>query len=636
MPEKPAERPEAVLFGHDPKALASVEKIDATVKSFDAGASLFMKGAMSSLGDKKSIIGKARENLFEFPVFISDTVSLDNATAVNTLLEQVYASYLQMAISADPLVDAELVKRQGPKLSKYKTNTTRYVETVDLDFQRDSCHAVYDNGDTIIEYSMLSITDAEANTLLEAVNYQPLSEFDHYFTEQRNGNNNGGRRPHYDRRTGLDLSDPTNQEALRQWGDARSIMDMQDSDTAAQKARTRQYEAETSRQEKERHDSMQAARDEVARQSQELRDSWARDDAERKRQVDRAEEEISKVIEADYLERLNGSLEDEIKKGGKTEAQITALRNQIQSNKTTIESLNNSRNGEIRKTMAYKRLQDEYEDFTRKKKDEVYKQKEDARKDSKELRDQAAAIRDTEKHLYDTKTKAPQMLDEGKINKINTMKPLMMLVNLSLVDKYGGVSRPVEIIVGVKTFCRLIDSQTLPEVVEYPMKEMNKITRKAKWRAGELKFFKDILFHIKEKKQTAIDKNDPKRKWYRRLYELAHMKGDAIAAKNVTGRRGEEGLIPNASFVISKSDVDMIEDATKIDLLSGKVAARFCKELFMMAIVVVDEDAQSVKLLLPDISSEYEVQSMASINKQIAMLSSASEKTRDIFKMLQA
>ena len=226
------------------------------------------------------------------------------------------------------------------------------------------------------------------------------------------------------------------------------------------------------------------------------------------------------------------------------------------------------------------------------------------------------------------------MLDEGKINKINTMKPLMMTANFTVIDKYGELSRPVEYVLGVKTFCRVIDSQTLPEVVEYPMKEMNQITRKAKWRAGELKFMKDIVFHIKEKKQTAIDKRDPKRKWYRRLYELAHMKGDANAAHFVTGRKGEEGLIPNASIIISKADVDFIEDKTGIDLLNGKKASHFCQELFLMALVVVDLDAQSIKVLLPDISHEYEVQSMASVNKQIAMLDSASDKTREVFKML--
>ena len=132
--------------------------------------------------------------------------------------------------------------------------------------------------------------------------------------------------------------------------------------------------------------------------------------------------------------------------------------------------------------------------------------------------------------------KVPELLDETKIKKLNTMKPLMMNVNFHVMDDKGTISEPVNYVVAVKTYNRIIDADTLPEVAEYPLKEMNKIARKAKWRAGELKFFRDLVFRIKEKKQTAVDSKDPNRKWYRRLYELAHMEGDAPAAAVVQGK----------------------------------------------------------------------------------------------------
>jgi hypothetical protein len=226
------------------------------------------------------------------------------------------------------------------------------------------------------------------------------------------------------------------------------------------------------------------------------------------------------------------------------------------------------------------------------------------------------------------------MMDETKINKLNTMKPLMMVVNMSIMSKDGNVSRPIEYMVGVKTHCRLIKAETLPEVVKYPVKEMDEISRKAKWRAGELKFFKDIVFDIKGKKQTAVDSRDPNRKWYRRLFELAHQKGDNNVAKMVTGKKSADGLIPNVTMVISKGDVDNIEDVTGIDMLKPSNAMGFCSQLFMMGIIVVDIDAQSIKLLFPDINNDYEVQSLAAVNRQVAQLSTAGQKTQDIFKTL--
>ena len=228
------------------------------------------------------------------------------------------------------------------------------------------------------------------------------------------------------------------------------------------------------------------------------------------------------------------------------------------------------------------------------------------------------------------------------------MKPLMMTVDLNVEGKDGRIVQGVEYVVGVKCYNRLVDSSVLPEVVEYPLKEMNKITRKAKWRAGELKFFKDILFKIPQKKQTAIDSRDPKRKWYRRLYELAHIKGDAPAKaiingdsvikaffKDKLGKYGDtNGVIPNVTLVMSKADVDIIKRETKIDMLKGSAAAKFCKELFMIGIVVIDNDAESIKILIPDIHNDYEVHSLSSVNKQLSLLDTAGTKTRDIFKLL--
>jgi hypothetical protein len=259
---------------------------------------------------------------------------------------------------------------------------------------------------------------------------------------------------------------------------------------------------------------------------------------------------------------------------------------------------------------------------------------------------------DKAKKLNDARVKTPQFLDESKIQKLNTMKPLMMSVDLNVVDKNGSLSRPVSYVIGVKCHTRLIDSSILPEVAAYPLKEMNKQLRKIKWRSGELKFGRDLLWKVKSKKQTASDARDKKRKWYRRLYELSHMSGDGVAAASIkngkspwanwwqdklTGGNNKDvghGLIPNATIIMSKSDVDNIKREKDIDLLSGSKAAKMCKELFLIGMVVIDEDAESVKVLFPDLHNDYDVMSIAAVKKQLAQLDTAGTKTRDIMKLL--
>ena len=132
----------------------------------------------------KSIIAAAKGNLFEFPVFISSSVQLDYATATSSLLEQVYASYLQSALSLNPIVDESLVRNKTP-FAKFQSDTNRYVEYTDMDYAHDAVHneVVMENGDSL-EFDMMSIEDRDGKVIVEYYNKRPLSEFDHYFQEQ--------------------------------------------------------------------------------------------------------------------------------------------------------------------------------------------------------------------------------------------------------------------------------------------------------------------------------------------------------------------------------------------------------------------------------------------------------------------
>lgn len=454
------------------KASSAYEKsVDLGGKVYDASAPYRATG--------KSIIAAARGNLFEFPVFISSSVQLDYATATSSLLEQVYASYLQAALSLNPIVDGSLVKNRTP-FAQFQSDTNRYVEYTDMDYAHDAVHNEYVLEDgNVLEFDMISIEDVDGKVILEYYDKRPLSEFDHYFQEADDG-----------------------------------------------------FE------ETKRHNE--------------------------------AEEEHK------------------------------------------------------RKQLRHQIVKDRHEQ----------KQHEKERKE------------DMDREL-NFKYDVPELLDETKIKKLNTMKPLMMNVSFIVQADDNSLSRPVNYVVAVKTYNRIIDADILPEVAEYPLKEMNKIARKAKWRAGELKFFRDIIFKVKQKKQTAIDSRDPKRKWFRRLYELAHMKGDAPAKAAIKGKNiawsvvksqleneFDFGIIPNSTLVISNEDVINVKAKTGIDLLNGGTATKFCKELFLIGMVVIDTNAESIKILLPDNHDDYEVHSLASVNKQLAELSTAGSKTRDIFKLL--
>lgn len=505
-----------------------------------------------------SLIGKAARNVFEFPVFVSSSVPVDFATATNSLLEQMYASYLQMAISINPVV-SEKQAREGSVFDGLRTNTSRYLEYTDMFYAHDACHNVIATSDTVCEFNMITLSDQENRIILEACEYSPLSEFDHFFQEDVTDDD----RKKHTRKEVSGAIDETDADGnhMRRKESRPSDADIEDAEEQRQRDR-------------ERHEW--SRNKETREQSRESRE-WSKDGRE--------ERSDRRAAEKHGWDRADATRRGEKHSWDRNEEERKAARDERDAERLKI--------------------------------------------------DQKRAVYDRNKNAVDTKVKASQILDETKIQKLNTMKPLMMSVNVKVIaDKTGTISRPVEYIVGVKTHCRLIKAEVLPDVAEYPLKEMNAISRRAKWRAGEIKFM-DYLFSRSDKKQAAYDSKDPNRKWYHRLYTLAHTKGSSYTARKITGSKSMEGLIPNATIIMSKSDVDMIEAEKGIDLLKGSTAKRFCQELFLMALIVIDTDAQSIKVLLPDVNNDFEVHSLASVNKQLATLDTAGTVSREVSKMMR-
>lgn len=749
------------------------------INTVDTATSKFQKG-----NRKGSIIKSAKQNIFEFPVFISSSVSLDYAEAASSLLEQTYASYLQMAISKNPVVNAADVKR-GVPFGHLKTDIKDYLECAEYDYMREACHNVIECDGFTLEFDRLSISDAEARAINEAVNYQPLSEFDHFFQEAgkaKDGSGNTEKKTDpYEkhRRKNGDLDFPTVKTA-----DGKDAIDLSKYRDLMEKGEL-PPPSKLKDKDKDHFDKLITRTIDYVAQLRETADINQKNAAAASSQMEvlfkqGAIDAVKKMTDdqlGKYFHLNKGEINAIRNAGGITDKKAVELlggnqllsdcvklhiamadkelkENDVKNIKTKNEILQNDKilsdvekaiknnpdyidaqkrlnkanaeNAEIQRDINMfkrdaisgsdngaswkseeqqkhkadaskaesdaairKKDLDNYDvdkrferakditnmagtainsvsklitaiDSHKKTKQDIEKLKLDIEQKKKDLEhydeDRERNIRKTEaeiKHIAQQDAnlravKAPEFIDDAKLQKMNTMRPHLMSVQLSVLSDSGDVSQPINYIVGVKMYNRIIDADILPEVAEYPLKEMDKISRKVKWRAGELKFMKDIVFRIKQKKQTAADAKDPNRKWYRRLYELAHMQGDAASAAVVRGdsmimtfirdKQGREklshGLLPNVSMMISKSDVDNVKMKTKIDLLKGSTAKKFCKELFLMGLVVMDTDAESIKLLCPDMHADYEVHSLGSVKKQMAMLDTVGTKTRDMFKVL--
>lgn len=614
----------------------------------------------------KSLIGKAAQNLFEFPVFMSSSVPLDYATAVNSLLEQMYASFLQMAVSINPVVASRDLK-SGKAFQKLKTDVTKYMEYTEFDWARAACHNVVYMEDSVVEFDMINISAAESNMILEAASYEPLSEFDHFFMEGKGSRRHRSKKGHQSRADQwlngsmadpLDTEDSSEELPSGTFDDTKAPSskpstskpqssskpvdtdDSKDTKKTAHKSKYDDSRRETHAKIKSKDDEEQAKIDRLYT-IQEKKDKHQKAKDEHELSGYNKERRNQEWTFVDINGNQHTMTDDDFERFQKAQEELRKEKDFSTKHGKTMDSGMKDANGRpiLVSPEEFKNIT-AMADEQRRQADEERKQSEEGRKQSEEERAKERHIiakkqnaRDMEKHAVDMKVKAPQMLDETKIQKLNTMKPLMMTVGLKGLDDDGRVSDMVDYVVGVRTHCRVVKAEILPDVAEYPLKEMSTLTRRARWRAGEIKFL-DFLVAKKEKKQAAYDSRDINRKWYHRLYTLAHSKGSKSIASKITGKGEVEGLIPNATIVMTKSDVDMIKAEKNIDLLNPSTARSFCSELFLMSFIVIDIDAQSIKILLPDINKNFDVQSLAAVQKQIATLDTSGTVSREVSRLM--
>ena len=496
-------------------------------------------------GPAQSIASRAAKNIFEFPVFVSKSVPLNYATATCSLLEQMYASFLQMTISLAPIVDMEAINSGNPFSGLKTASINSFLECGDWEFSQEACYNRIQSENGTFEFSLVQYNDDTAQAILESVENMNIDHYTHFFAEAKSDDGKGKDKNKGNEPPTGSKSDGPNANKLDELGYRYEDIKDANGNVVAQKRTTR------------------------------------RDRQERR---DQAEFEDSIGYDRDT---------------GTTRKDRQEQRDELASQ------------------MNFQKTKNDF------------------------ARTRVEALKQAE-------MQAPVMLRDQDVTKINTMKPLLMNAQMGFVEKNNsgeaiGIQK-MNYVVGVKTFVRLIDPKLMPEVVKFPDKN-NMLLKKAKYRAGELKYWRDFKFDIKGKKQAAYDIGvTPEKKWYHRLYQMAHLRDDALAPmvaagglKGLTKRwnTAKTGMIPNCSIVITQEDVNYIKSETGKDLMKPGTAASLCREMFLISFVVIDIDQEAVKILIPDMHKDFEVQSLDAINKQLSVLNTSGVKTNEIFKHLQ-
>ena len=195
-----------------------------------------------------------------------------------------------------------------------------------------------------------------------------------------------------------------------------------------------------------------------------------------------------------------------------------------------------------------------------------------------------------------------EVLDEsGKISlieykKLNNAVPTFISLDLVFKpkSKNGENTENIRktITFGVKGVVHPLLNTDIQYYLNDSIKNKSKLFKLIRFTTGELKFFRDIIFNVNYNKKLANDAASKNNFWWKRLSTLASKnRGKQFFIK------GNEGIIPTATMIISKEDVDVIKSKSGVDILSSpSYVKKFYNNFYLLTFIVADESTNLVHI----------------------------------------
>ena len=475
--------------------------------------------------DTRSIIARARNSVLQFPIYVTQTIRVNEAQIIAQLFERVYTTLVQTVLSHNQILDEDEANNLV-FLKRFHTNlkeaadvlTNKYYEPID-ELDSMMCDSIFYSQQLTencrVDFSVVPCTDQDLILENARLMNDPLSGFV-YLREDTNTN----------------ISSKL-----------VALSDTELENIAAERAK---ISAEVKRNARDKDKNDAAAKKTL-------------DDA-----VESLKDDIKKVT--DMTDKKYNALPKDQKK-------------------------------------AFDKLKDELKAYTYKNGRYLIKDQSSSRSSTS---DKTNAV--------DT----PKILRDSDIKKINGMLPYTIEATFRLRTK-EGIDRDIKYIIGIKSVMHLIRSQDLAEDLQELVTGEIKSLQKVRYKTGEIKFT-DYLFNLKTIKSDAAKHINYNKRWINTLKRLAdYRKLNGTLMKRPTEfLNNGEVPIPNGTLILAQPDVTMLTNQTGIDLTKVSNAKRLAKSLFLIAVVIVDSSAGTMKVLFPDSDNDWDVQSLAAIDGELA------------------
>jgi len=504
----------------------------------------------------QSLVARAKNSVLQFPVYVTQSLRVNEAHVISKTFERVYATLVQTVLSQSVILDEEDANNLV-FLKQFHTNLresvdgiiNEYYEPID-EFDRIMTESIFYSAELTeslsVEFRLIPPINEDLISENTRLMHEPLTGF------------------HYLREADQSPMKPSDTSRIATEDDTTLFSDQELVDAAKDSLKSK---------------IQNDLQDQFKKLERDLRDDWA------------ANQDLFQG-ENDFQKNLKGIKDEDLSEeyAKITQDQVNAELNRLK------ELIKNGKNVKINgKVVNYKLSHG---------KDVFY----------------TGGPSTHPVGLSASAPNAPKLLNDGDIKKINGMLPYTIEASFRLRSKKGDLDRDVKYILGIKTALHLISptdlSKDLREIVTGDIKTL----RRVRYKTGEMNFKDYWFNLKGLKADAAKHINYDKRwlNTLKRLGEYNKLHGTILKNVGVKAITGGEVPIPNGTLVLSQMDISKLTNETGIDLSSVANAKKLAESLFLIAVVIVDITASNMKVLFPDSDTNWDIQSLDSLAAELA------------------
>lgn len=207
---------------------------------------------------------------------------------------------------------------------------------------------------------------------------------------------------------------------------------------------------------------------------------------------------------------------------------------------------------------------------------------------------------------------APKLL-ERDVKKTNDLTPYGIQVRLIAVNDKKEFVQYVDIIIGVKTILNLIPAHEMVTNLGRALQNKSLAFKFLRWTTGEISLLKDIVLNLNDIKMDTVDKYNKNNPYFHTLKKLKNKK---IGVRNLTV---PNKILPTATIVVSRVDIDYLVDNFAIDLRKPLLVKKLMDNLLLMSFIIIDEGTGTVNIF-DDGDSVYQTYSIDVIERDATLM----------------